>query len=241
MRRTLGLALGAALLLAACGAPAGTTPTHAGAADAGGASSSATGGPPSTDPDGGGTPASTVGTATGGTATVTGTTTHTISEGVTVEAPSSWFPVEYRGIPATVVFPLWFFSSSQYSGACSTGKPSEACIDGGGWFPPDWVTPDDGVIVLWSETQFPWTSGPALAHLRGDVTSINGHRAKVWIGTATRFCSRVASTEMDAYVLMFDKGYPGQRIDMQACFGEHAPDDVRAAVRAMLDSLTITR
>lgn len=234
MRRTLGLALGAALLLAACSAPASTAPTQAGAADASAASSSATGGTPSTEPGG------SVTAATGGASNAGGTTTHTISEGVTVEAPSTWFPVEYRGIPATVVFPLWFFSTAEYTGACSTGGPRESCLDQT-WFPPDWVTPDDGVIVLWSETQFPWTSGPALAHLRGDVTSINGHRAKVWTGTATRACSHVASTEMDAYVLMFDKGYPGQRIDMQACFGEHAPDDVRAAVRAMLDSLTITR
>jgi hypothetical protein len=27
---------------------------------------------------------------------------------------------------------------------------------------------------------------------------------------------------------------------MMACFGEHAPDDVRAAVRTMLNSLTIS-
>jgi hypothetical protein len=235
MRRTLGLALGAALLLAACSAPAGTAPTQPAAVDASATSSPATRDTTSIGPGGASTAP-----ATEGTATADGTTTHTIADGVTVEAPSTWFPVEYRGMLAPVYFPLWFFSSSRYSGACSTGKQNQACTEGGGWFPPDWVTPDDGVIVLWSESQFPWTSGPALAHLPGDITSINGHRARVWTGTATRACSHVASTEMDAYVVRYEHDNPGVRIDMKACFGEHAPDDVRAAVRAMLDSLTIS-
>ena len=231
----LGAAVAAALLLAACSASAGTTPTQPAGADTSATSSPNTRDTASAGPGGAGSAP-----APGDSAAAAGTTTHTISEGVTVEVPSTWFPVEYRGIPAPVVFPLWFFSTAQYSGACSAGDPRESCLDHT-WFPPDWVTPDDGVIVLWSETQFPWTSGPALAHLPGDVTRINGHRAKVWAGTATANCSRVASTEMDAYVLMFDKGYPGVRIDMTACFGAHTPDDVRAAVRTMLASLTITR
>jgi hypothetical protein len=187
-----------------------------------------------TAPDGGGTEAPTQRTSPAG-----GTTTHEIVEGVTVEAPSAWFPVEYRGVLPPVYFPLWFFSTSEYTGACSSGGPSQACNAGGGYFPPDWVTPDDGVIVLWSESQFPGNIRPALAHLPGDITTINGHRARVWTGTATRACSRVASTEMDAFVVRDEHDNPGVRIDMKACFGEHAPDGVRAAVRTMLDSLTI--
>jgi hypothetical protein len=46
---------------------------------------------------------------------------------------------------------------------------------------------------------------------------------------------------MDAFVVRYEHDSPGVRIDMKACFGEHAPDGVRAAVRAMLDSLTIEK
>ena len=151
----------------------------------------------------------------------------------TVRVPGQWHLTAFRGESAPVYFPLDFVSTDQLPRVCP-GKITESCAGKNG-FPSGWKAPANGVLVLWSHAEFP--TGPALAHVSGDVATIDGRPAKVRSGTATSACPPGAATEIDAYVSTAETG---ERFDMTACFGPHATADTHKSVRTMLYSLRRT-
>jgi hypothetical protein len=165
-------------------------------------------------------------------------TTLSLSGWASVEAPARWHTTTYRGEPAAVYFPLRFLSSQQLTGPCATGSASAACTTQN-WFPDDWRTPADGVIVLWSHAEFPEASGSGLSHAPGRRTTIDNRSAKVWSGAATSRCPAGAGTETDASVREVAHSSPGDRFDMTACFGKGVTRQDRSAVGRMLHSLSI--
>jgi hypothetical protein len=94
--------------------------------------------------------------------------------GATVKAPARWFAAPYRGMPATVVFPVVFLSTSRFTGVCSAGHANPAARTTPNWFPPDARTPADGVLVLWTHVEIP---SDVLNTLDGRPVRINGHLA----------------------------------------------------------------
>jgi hypothetical protein len=158
-----------------------------------------------------------------------------LDHGVTVEAPAEWFETPFHGELGSVVFPLVFLGTKAFSGPCASG-PSQAACSANGWFPSDWTTPSNGVVVLWLETEFP---DGDLSQLPGQPTVIDGRPAKVWSGKATSACPAGAATETDAYIPP-DAKAPGVRVDMTACVGASASASDRADVQTMLESLRIS-
>jgi hypothetical protein len=163
-------------------------------------------------------------------------TTRSLAGLATVEVPARWFAARYRGAPATVYFPLVFFSTQKLSGPCTVRRPPAGCTSQD-WFPPDWTTPDDGVLVLWSHAEFP-TSGSGIPNLPGRRVVIDHRRALLQTGAATS-CPAGAATEIDAYVRARVRGYSGERFDLTACLGAHVSPADRAAVQRMVRSLRV--
>jgi hypothetical protein len=165
--------------------------------------------------------------------------TLSLSGWASIRAPASWDTTTYRGEPATVSFPLRFLSSGQLTGPCTTGSPKAACTTQN-WFPDDWRTPADGVVVLWSHAEFP-AAGSGLTHQPGRPTTIDHRAASVWSGPATSRCPSGAGTELDASVREVAHSSPGDRFDMTACFGQGVTPQDRSAVGRMLHSLRIQK
>jgi hypothetical protein len=163
-------------------------------------------------------------------------TTHSLAGLATVEVPARWSAARYRGAPATVYFPLVFFSTRKLGGPCTARRPPASCTSQN-WFPPHWTTPNDGVLVLWSHAEFP-TSGSGIPDLPGRRVVIDHRPARIQSGAATS-CPPGAATEIKAYVRAHAHSYPGERFDMTACLGPHVSRADRAAVQRMLRSLHI--
>jgi hypothetical protein len=163
--------------------------------------------------------------------------------GASILKPTRWVASPYRGMPATVVSPITFFSSAPFTRACANNDAAASKCTTPGWFPPDAHTPADGVLILWLAATFP--SNVGWASLPGQNTRINGHRARVYSGPPIDFCPDGATTEVEANVLIATKPlgtthqYPGSRLAMTACLGPHISPADRAAVMTMLHSLHI--
>jgi hypothetical protein len=102
--------------------------------------------------------------------------------GVSADVPSSWQSADYLATPATVYFPLRFFSTSEFGARCPGHPDEQSCMDQT-WFAPGWTTPSDGVLLLWSAAQFPSDGGTPLEHekatsQRSTVTQARCGRAK---------------------------------------------------------------
>lgn len=158
--------------------------------------------------------------------------------GTYVRVPPTWHTSRYRGATPTVYYPLSFVSNQPLTGPCAEGRVKTWCNRPGSYFPPNWVTPRAGVIILWSQAAFPSPSGRALAHLAGKQTHIGGRLAKVKVGTATSTCPAEAATEVDAYVPIAARSHPGLRYDMTACIGPDA-HGVLAEANRMLASIHV--
>jgi hypothetical protein len=112
-----------------------------------------------------------------------------------------------------------------------------ACITST-WFAPRWTTPTDGVLLDWLEVSIPGQASDRrfLSYLPGPTITLARRPAKIVRGPA-RSCPPGASSEIDAYVQQSPTGYPGDRLEMTACLGRHAPTSTRHAVIHMLHSL----
>ncbi len=166
-----------------------------------------------------------------------GVETLSLAGWATVRVPRRWIVTRFMGVPATVYFPLDFVSSRPLPAACRGGASPFSCA-GPNWFAPSWTTPDRGVLILWARSEFPGR-GPALANLPGHRVRIDHHAAKLYSGPATSSCPPGTRSEIDAFVHAAGPAYPGERIDMDACFGANVAQADRARVRAMLASLRI--
>jgi hypothetical protein len=156
-----------------------------------------------------------------------------------VRAPAGWYTTPYRGELAPVYLPVRFLSTSRFTGPCATRNQNQSRCTTQNWFPSDWRTPADGVILLWSHAEFPTTAGPTLSHLPGTRTTIDHRPAKVWNGPATSSCPGGAATEMDAEVREAAHSYPGERFDLRACLGPEATPQTRATLTHSLKTLHI--
>jgi hypothetical protein len=164
-------------------------------------------------------------------------TTRSLAGLATVQVPARWFATRYRGAPATVYFPLVFFSTQKLTGPCFASRAPSRCTSQS-WFPASSTTPTHGVLVLWSHAEFP-TASSGIPNLPGRRVVIDHRAAKVSSGAATTSCPTGATTEIDAYVRARVHGYPGERFDMTACLGAQVSPADRDAVQRMLRSLHI--
>lgn len=172
-----------------------------------------------------------------------GTVRRTVGGGASALIPRRWSVAPYNGIPAPVLSPVAFWSSSPLQSRCAAGKPDPTSCTTSNWFPPDVQTPSAGVVVLWLNAQFPTNS--AFNALPGRLAHIDHHVARVSSGRATSACPKGATQEVQAFVQIATRRYgpahllPGGRIDMTACIGGRASADDRAAVTTMVHSLHI--
>lgn len=193
----------------------------------------------STVPVGEATSAASVSPAPSSPSPVAAWSTYELLPGVSVDVPSSWHSADYLATPATVYFPIRFFSTADFGERCPGHPDEQSCMDQT-WFAPGWSTPADGVLLLWSSAQLPPDGGTPLGHEKGDRTQIGGHAATVWKGQASAGCANGAATELDAAVITHTDESSGEHIDVIACFGPDAPAQVRADVDAMVRSLHFT-
>jgi hypothetical protein len=121
----------------------------------------------------------------------------------------------------------------------ASGVRAPRVVYGSTWFPPTWTTPDRGVLVLWSHAEYLTPPARQYWSSLGRSASIDHRPARLRSGQSTAWCPTGAATELDAYVRTSAR-YPGDRVDMRACFGGHASSTDRHAVSEMLDSLRIS-
>lgn len=161
--------------------------------------------------------------------------------GARVVVPRTWRRVRYHGVPAPEVFPILFLTDGRLGGRCVSGPASDAC-SGPAWFAPHWRTPAGGVLLDWLDVSFPGdaTARHFLPYVHAPVITLAHRPAKI-VRAAARSCPPGAAFEIDAYVQRARAGYPGNRLDMTACFGAHAPAGTRRAVMRMVRSLRFHR
>lgn len=162
--------------------------------------------------------------------------TVSLAGSATVRIPSDWTTAPYRGVPATVYFPLVYASTDPLPAACP--RADQACVSQN-WFPKAWRVPADGALVLWSEAEVPGGSVTWPVALAGRSTTVGGHVARIRTGSATDGCPAGATREVDLYVQQSAKMGPGYRFDAKACFGPHADGADRQTVQTVLTSLRI--
>jgi hypothetical protein len=161
--------------------------------------------------------------------------------GARVLIPRAWQQIRYQGVPATVVYPIVFLTDGRLAGRCVNGPPGSACT-GQAWFAPHWTTPSNGVLLSWLNVTIP---GPAtdrhfLSYVHARTVTVAHRPAKIVRGPVTS-CPTGTTLEIDAYIQQSRTGYPGDRLDMRACLGAHAPATTRHAVMRMLHSLRFGR
>ena len=135
------------------------------------------------------------------------------------------------------MFPIVFVTDHRLRGPCTVGPARSAC-DGPSWFAPNWKTPTDGVLLDWRFISMPGaaTARHFLPYIHARTIMLADHPAKIVRGPATA-CPAGAASEIDAYVQRSRTDYPGNRLDMTACLGAHAPAATGRAVMRMLRSL----
>jgi hypothetical protein len=158
--------------------------------------------------------------------------------GADVLVPRAWQRVSYHGLPATVVFPIVFLTDGKLQGPCVTGRRNNPACTGQAWFARGWKTPSHGVLLDWLATSFPTPPSDKhfLAYIHARKITLDHRPAKITKGPVDS-CPTGTATEIDAYIQRARSGYPGARLDMQACLGPHAPSTTRRAVMRMLNSL----
>lgn len=163
--------------------------------------------------------------------------TRSLAGWATVQTPRAWKMARYRGLPATVDFPILFFSTRQLGPGCTSGPSRPACT-GHNWFAPRWRTPSNGMISLWGHLEYPGTPH-LLAHFHGHRTVIDRRPAKVWRGAATRSCPPGAERELDARIREYRRSRPGWVFYLTTCLGSEAPKLTKDQVSHMLHSLRV--
>ena len=163
--------------------------------------------------------------------------THSLRGLATVQVPARWYSTPYRGIaPATVYFPLTFFSTRRFSGPCFDRPPPSACASPS-WFPNGCHHACRRCARAVEPRRVP-----------GNVGS--GSEARAWAARRDRPSPRESAFRRRGLVPIRcrDRGrclrsgvwaYPGERFDMTACLGPHVTRADRAAVYTMLRSLQI--
>jgi hypothetical protein len=161
-----------------------------------------------------------------------GLVTYSVGE-ATITAPARWIRTPFRGLPAPVVLPEFFLSTTALP-ACGDECASQD------WFPPGATTPRTGVLVMWEDIEYPTDTLDAFP---GDLTAIDGHEAHVYAGATTSRCPVGTASEFDAAVRVqvVPKPRPrflsGERLDLIGCLGAGVSTADRTAVEAMLHSL----
>jgi hypothetical protein len=165
----------------------------------------------------------------------TGTRLLRLGDGYAVRVPRRWVVAPFRGVPATVYFPMFFLASRPMPPECRPGPRTTASCQAPTWFPPRWHTPRDGLLIMWGEAEIPMLR--RIPSVFGRRTTIGGLPARSSAGPATDMCPPDTARERDAAVLVSTRRDPAGRFDMRACLGAVVDPADRAAVGAMLASL----
>jgi hypothetical protein len=105
----------------------------------------------------------------------TGWETWSLPGVVTVRYPSQWLLTPYLSGLSTVVFPLAHVSTAPLPGPCGSSEKSVQIK--ANCFNKTWPVTPDGVLVEWTETQFPTEQPLKSAH--GKRVRIDGRPARL--------------------------------------------------------------
>jgi hypothetical protein len=161
------------------------------------------------------------------------TRTVQLMPGSSVQIPSSWNTAEPRVVSMAVYDLLWV-SSAKLEASCPPLTPSGKTCVRGVYEPVS--PPSDGVVLLWTETQF--DSSPRIHQMSGRAIVVDHYPAKVRTIAPAPPCFTGTSKELTAAVAI-DPKEPGARMQLAACFGPRASAQVQREVQTMLKSLRV--
>lgn len=154
------------------------------------------------------------------------------------------YRIQFRYPPAWRTYPYrWAFSFTSSVIYLSTQHIPDPCqrtptsLSCG---PPSMRLTADGVLIIWTETGFPYPeeSGGALDRAPGQLTTIAGHAARVYVGSAGRVCEGVGASKSIRAEIARDLRPANNTFDMTACLG---PANQSANTRAVLSMLSTVR
>jgi len=143
--------------------------------------------------------------------------------------PPDWYPAQLIYF-STMSAPLVYLSNQPMRKLCFH-------VQGGGTRCRTWPMrslTEGGVVLRWTANGFPsWR----FSHVKGELTTIDGHRSKVAIGGSSSVCDRVGGTPMTVTIA---RDAPDNWYELDACFRDSPSTDFQTEIQSMLSTIRIT-